>query len=216
MAVNKIGSFAPGDENLNNLMTWTNLNAFGRDRVSLTNWTNSTKPEISAGSIIEAGGSIYEITTDTAISGTPSDGNVYIKIIPSGDTATFQFTNTVPAWDSAKFGYYDTATDNKVLLLKMVKSGTSYTQKQVHDYEGRLIYMNSVEYKEQSGVVGASGESINFVFSRDIKGIANFHCYISANNSGEAKCVISGNTATVNITPSYSGDNYTINITAFI
>ena len=215
MAVNKIGSFAPGDENLNNLMTWTNLNAFGRDRVSLTNWTNSTKPEIAAGSIIEAGGSIYEITTNTAISGTPSDGNVYIKIIPSGDTATFQFTNTVPAWDSSKFGYYDTATDNKVLLLKMIKSGTSYTQKQVNDYEGRLIYMNSVEYKTESGTVGAGGQTIIFTFSKDVKGISYLDVLIPTAVIHHTYS-ISGNTVTISIASTYSGSSYIAHCTAFI
>ena len=212
MAVNKIGSFAAGDANLNNIMTWTNLNAFGRDRASLTNWTDSNIPSIMAGSIIEAGGSLYEITTDTTISGTPSDGNVYIKIIPSGDTATFQFTNSVPSWDGSKFGYYESGSDNKILLFRMVKSGIYYSQKQVNDFEGRLIYMNSVEHKTATkNLTYNTSSTQEFIFSKNVQGISNIEIRKDSNEYFfplSYSYTISGNTVTISL------DN-TINTTAF-
>ena len=174
MGVNKVGSFAPGDEDINNIMIWINYNALGRDRVSLTNWTNSSQPSIAAGSIIEAGGSLYEVTTDTAITGSPSDGDVYIKITPSGDTASFSFVNSAPSWDSEKFGYYDTSTDNKILLIKMFKTGSSWIRKTIFDPEGRIYYMNSIETQtDTSSVTIDSTASKTFTFSQDVQGVAN-------------------------------------------
>jgi len=138
MSVSKIDPTAPsGEEDWNNLNEWANLNAFGRDRVSLTEWDTSTIPEIEAGSLFETGGSLYQVDSDTSIGGSPSDGYCYILF---NDTAeTFSFTNTVPVWDASKYGYYDTATNYKAMPFKILKSGSDYNYKKIDDIERRII-----------------------------------------------------------------------------
>ena len=177
MAVNKVGAFAPGDVNFNNIMKWVNYNAYGRDRVSLTNWTTGGRPQVAKGSFIEIGGSLYEVTSDEAISGTPSDGYVYILAKVTGESLSFEFTTSVSAWDSAKFGYY--SGNNKMLLFRMTKSGSSFSGKNQFDPDRRFNNMNLVETQTwESGVV-TLGNNVNeifdavFTFSSEVKGIAS-------------------------------------------
>ena len=177
MAVNKVGAFAPGDVNFNNIMKWVNYNAYGRDRVSLTNWTTNGRPQVAKGSFIEISGSLYEVTSDEAISGTPSDGNVYILAKVTGESLSFEFTTSVSAWDSAKFGYY--SGNDKMLLFRMSKAGSSFSAKNQFDPDRRFNNMNAVETQSwDSGSVNlASGTGVTghaeFTFPSAVKGIAS-------------------------------------------
>jgi hypothetical protein len=69
--------------------------------------TDTTVPAIAAGSKIEVNGALFTSATETAITGSPSDGAVYIYIDPSGPSAVF--TNTAPMWSDSKQGWYGTS-----------------------------------------------------------------------------------------------------------
>ncbi len=87
----------------------------GFSRVSLTNFAGTAASAIGTGSVFELAGSIYNNTTETAISlatGTASASvAVYILAIPAagGTTCTFQLDSVAPTWVDAKQGFYASA-----------------------------------------------------------------------------------------------------------
>lgn len=141
MAITQIDpTLGSGSEyKLEAVSVWANSNAFGRDRCSLTEWDTTTVPELAEGSIFETGGAYYQVDSDTAITvGAVSDGFVFILVnttVPA--VPTLQFTNSIPVWDAAKFGYYDTGTNYKALPFRVYKSSSTYV-KWVLDHENRL------------------------------------------------------------------------------
>jgi len=79
--------------------------------ISLTNWSNSTIPQIEAGSQIIVNGALYQFSSDDTISGLSAVGNsndVWFKVVPSGSTCTVTAVTTDgSSWDADKGGYYD-------------------------------------------------------------------------------------------------------------
>jgi len=109
----------------------------GHHQVSLTNYDNTSLPAIAIGSAVENNGAMVKFTTECAISGSPSDGTVYIYLVPSGDpalgtaTVTPTFSNVAPAWSDSKQGWYGTGGSANYRYLEFVlyKSSALYTNK---------------------------------------------------------------------------------------
>lgn len=81
-------------------------NAKGGHAVSLTNWdTGTTKPQIAAGSVVEANGILWDVTTDTDIDTSgASTGTIYVYF---DDTVPeFKFLDTAPTWSATLNGWY--------------------------------------------------------------------------------------------------------------
>lgn len=81
----------------------------GYQAISLTNFGNTSEPQIAAGSKVEIGSSLFEFTALESItgwSGIAVSSNVYIKLTVSGSSVTASFTTTAPTWDTAKQGWY--------------------------------------------------------------------------------------------------------------
>lgn len=132
MAGSLVNEYSVGDPNLSSLMTTTDKSRIGYHAVSLTHYSDSTVPAIAAGSKIEVNGALYEFETDEAIGGSPSDGTVYIKLIPSGATCTAEFTNTAPIWDTEKQGWYSPTGGEesyRYLEFGMTKASAAYSNK---------------------------------------------------------------------------------------
>jgi hypothetical protein len=142
MAGSKLNTYGVGDVNLTNIMQVLDACRIGFHAVSLTEWATTTAPKIAAGSKIEVNGAIYKFDADETITGSPSNGTVYIKLIPSGDSITAQFTNTAPIWDDEKQGWYSSTPGEgnyRYLNFIMSKNGSSYSPK------GKLAkYLNNV------------------------------------------------------------------------
>lgn len=98
--------------------------------ISLTNWDNTTVPEIAAGSFLNLDGSLFIFSANEFIIGTPIDGELYIKIIPSIDglTATAEWTSVAPVWNDGKQGFY---SGNERYVAVMFKAGGSYANKTI-------------------------------------------------------------------------------------
>jgi len=107
MAVAKIGSYAPGDENLNDLMTSANLQAIGNDKVT----ANTSTDVMNSGSVFECGGSYYQLTSNVSISGSKTNP-VHVYFNPT--TEAFSYSTTVPTYNNTLQGYY--SSTNKCLL----------------------------------------------------------------------------------------------------
>ncbi len=108
----------------------------GFSRVSLTNFAGTAASAIGTGSVFELAGSIYNNTTETAISlatGTASaDVAVYILAIPAagGTTCTFTLDSVAPIWVDAKQGFYASAASTTRALggLYIGTAATYYTK----------------------------------------------------------------------------------------
>lgn len=97
----------------------------------MTNYTSSAAPQLPAGFVINIQGVAYIVEGGSVLpSGSPSDGDVYVKITPDVDpaTATAEFTNTFSGtWSDTYNGWYD--GDSIFLNVFMTKSGANYTNK---------------------------------------------------------------------------------------
>ena len=69
-------------------------------QISITNYDSSAESDIEAGSIIELGGALFEVTSDESMSNALSgfsDGLVYIKTsIVDASNIEFKYTATAP------------------------------------------------------------------------------------------------------------------------
>lgn len=110
------------------------------DSISLTNYNNSTIPQIAAGSVVSNNGALYEFTsnesistTDPVTSSTVADGWVFVCLIPNlgSGTITAAFTATAPTWSDSKQGWYLTGAyaNYRVINYTVLKSTSSYTFK---------------------------------------------------------------------------------------
>lgn len=129
MAGSKVNTYGVGDVDLTNIMTVIDSQRQGYYKVSLTNYDNDSKPEIAAGSKIEINGSLFKFDSDESIGGSPSDGLVLIKLIPSGSSVTAEFTNDLPLWDDEKGGWYEPSTNNRYLHFSMYLDSGDYLEK---------------------------------------------------------------------------------------
>ena len=75
---------------------------------------------------------MYQFTSNESITGSPSDGTVYIRLVPDGDSITAEYTSTAPTWSDSKQGWYGTGADvNKryIEFYIFLSSGLYYKTK---------------------------------------------------------------------------------------
>lgn len=130
MAGAKVNNYAIGDSDIEAVMLTTDQIYKGQCHVTLTEMTTTTVPKIAAGSWIENNGTLFKFDSDETLTGSPSDGIVYIRIVPSTTTCTAEMTNTAPTWSDSKQGWYGTSTyANYRYVGGCTKSSSSYTYK---------------------------------------------------------------------------------------
>jgi hypothetical protein len=141
MAGNLINTYTQLDTDILALQLTSDANFVGKHNVSLTNYDTTGVPAIAAGSIVECNGALFEFTADEAVTGTPSNGTVYIQIVPSTTTCTAAFTNTAPTWSDAKQGFYGTggAANYRYLEFEMTRSSaTVYSNKHTFTHDDNV------------------------------------------------------------------------------
>jgi len=131
MAGSKVSNFAIGDSNIQSVMLTLDKTFKGQHQVSLTNYSTTAESQVAAGSVIEIGGALYKFDSNESITGSPSNGTVYIMAVPSGDSVTCAYTNTAPTWSGSKQGWYGTGgtANNRYLEFKLKKTATVWTEK---------------------------------------------------------------------------------------
>jgi hypothetical protein len=141
MAGSLINTYTQLDTDILALQLTSDANFVGKHNVSLTNYDTTGVPAIAAGSIVECNGALFEFTADEAVTGTPSNGTVYIQIVPSTTTCTAAFTNTAPTWSDAKQGFYGTevAANYRYLEFEMTRSSaTVYSNKHTFTHDDNV------------------------------------------------------------------------------
>lgn len=109
MSLDQINDYSFGDENLTSMMETLDRQRRGYQAISLTHYDDNLECKIAAGSIFEIGGALFKTEGDEPITGWAGIGNdtdVYIKIMPSGSTATAAFVTAAPTWSTSKQGWY--------------------------------------------------------------------------------------------------------------
>lgn len=106
-----------------------NLLQKGFYNIELTNMDTTSQPAIAGGSSIDIDGVVYVFDSEEAITGSPSDGIVYITITGAA-TATAAFTDTaLPDWDDDKKGFYGGSGERYV--ASVFKSSTNWKYKHI-------------------------------------------------------------------------------------
>lgn len=208
MAGSKIDNFGTSDPNLTAIMD--SLQAFrnGHFALSLTEIDSSTVPEISAGSIIDINGTLIYFNDDESISGSPSDGIVYVKLIYSSGVVSAEFTNDDPEFDSSKNGWYGTSTSSgHRYVAKMIKSSSSYTGKTYLD-SANIPYIYEIQSDDWSGTWnGGATKTITLTYSSDVQSIVAFNFNAVANGTSSVISVdsisITNNTVVITATSRY-------------
>ena len=124
MAGSKINDYNIGDANIQSVMLTLDKAYKGLHQVSLTNYDTTAESQIAAGSVVECGGALFKFDSNESITGSPSDGTVYIRLVPSGDTITAEYTSTAPTWSDTKQGWYGTGGDANKRYLNFILTKT--------------------------------------------------------------------------------------------
>jgi len=166
MAGSKVSNFAIGDSDIQGVMLTLDKTFKGQHQVSLTNYDTTAESQVAAGSVIEIGGALYNFDSNESITGTPSDGTVYIMAVPSGDIVTCAYTNTAPTWSDSKQGWYGTGgTANNRYVSGVTKSGSLWKCKFLFlDKNSNNTYISL----SRSPISGASTGEITIEFVSDI------------------------------------------------
>jgi hypothetical protein len=104
----------------------------GYQAISLTHFADTSEPSIAAGSKVEIGGALYEFTGDetcTGWAGLSASAIAYVLLTPSGASVAGSYTNTAPAWDTAKQGFY--TGSNRVVAMLYKDAASLYQFKNV-------------------------------------------------------------------------------------
>ncbi len=117
--------------------TKLDLIVLGHNGISFDSWTDNSVPVVTAGSVVEIGGSILEVTVDETVdygnvmSGGATNQLYYIYADPI--TLVFRCSTTTPVWDDARNSYYATvATHTCKLVGTIFKTATStYIRKNI-------------------------------------------------------------------------------------
>ena len=148
MSGSKINDYAIGDQNIQSVMLTLDKAFKGFHQASLTNYNTTDESAIAAGSVVEVNGALYKFDSDESITGSPSDGTVYIQLVPSGDTITAAYTNTAPTWSDSKQGWYGTggSANYRYLEFIFIKTGSNWVYKDLIKQSFKKTYFDLYEY----------------------------------------------------------------------
>jgi hypothetical protein len=132
MANSKVSNYSVGDSSIDDVMLTLDQNNKGYIKLTLTEVNTTSIPLIEQGSVVEVDGALFKFTSNETPSGSPSDGTVYIKLVPDGGGTfvTAEYTNTMPTWNDDKQGWYTPATSERY-VAKFDKDTASYINKEI-------------------------------------------------------------------------------------
>lgn len=145
MAINKItpptggAPLSTSDYDAQNQLIGSLIKLSTNGQRFLTEWDTNLKPEIPGGTIIHHGGALFLADSDTAITGSPGDGEVWVKV--SGTevlTPEFITSLTGYSWDPVNNGFYNVGGD-QVLPVGTIKNGTDYILKNNIDLKSSVL-----------------------------------------------------------------------------
>lgn len=136
MTASRNNNYSPSTDVLDNVITSVDYGMIGALSLSLTNYLSTTRPSITAGSIVEVAGDLFEFSTENSISTTgvisTSACDYYIKLVPSSSECSAQFSTVVPTWRTDYQGYYENSTSVNRVIGEVYFTGTDYVDKRLY------------------------------------------------------------------------------------
>ena len=161
MSGSKVNDFAIGDSNIQSVMLTLDKTFKGLHQVSLTNYDNTSESQIAAGSVVENNGALYTFNSNESITGSPSDGTVYIRLVPAGDTITAEYTNTKPTWSDSKQGWYGTGAHANKRYIEFVTTKNSSAwiyKKPLNLFSKERLNTSAIVFADGTQVINTSGK----------------------------------------------------------
>jgi len=126
----RISKYHIGQQDAENLMKTVSLQRKGLMLVTLTNFENTSAPEIARGSICDVANTLFE-SAGESILGTAVEGQNYIKLVPtSDDNIAAYYTQSAPAWSAELGGWYGVGESaNHRYIAGFSLSGSSFSNK---------------------------------------------------------------------------------------
>ncbi len=126
----RISKYHIGQQDAENLMKTVSLQRKGLMLVTLTNFENTSAPEIARGSICDVANTLFE-SAGESILGTAVEGMNYIKLIPtSDDNIAAYYTQSAPTWNAELGGWYGVGESaNHRYIAGFSLSGSSFSNK---------------------------------------------------------------------------------------
>ena len=151
----RISKYHIGQQDAENLMKTVSLQRKGLMLVTLTNFENTSAPEIARGSLCDVANTLYE-SAGESILGTAVEGMNYIKLIPtSDDNIGAYYSQTAPVWNAELGGWYgvgDSINHRYVAGFTLDSNGNYKDKYYLSDQDsygtGLLYQPKSVKYED--------------------------------------------------------------------
>ncbi len=162
MAIVKIGVMTDPPEAGDYTRLISHLNAYARS-VSGNQFvlTDDAPPKLALGAYLQHGGVVYQVQSAAeAISGSPGDGSLYVKIEADGDVLVASWITDISGYSwSAVYNYLVAGDESQVLPYVVVKASAVYTkyrlEKQGLSIGGNLVVIGDATIGGTLGVTGA-------------------------------------------------------------
>lgn len=136
----RVNNYSPSTDVLNGPMESVDDSMIGALALSLTNYTSTLRPTISALSFVEISGSLFKFSTENIISTTgvasTAACDYYINLVPSSSECSAQFSTVVPTWRTDYQGYYENSTSVNRVVGEMYFNGVDYIDKKLYYSRG--------------------------------------------------------------------------------
>jgi len=190
----KLNDFSTVDVNLTAIMDTLTQATKGHFQLSVTNFTTTDAPAIAAGSIIEVDGAVFKFDAELAITGSVTDGTVYIKLIPAADACTAEYTNTAPTWSDSKQGWYGTAgAGNHRYVVKLyLASGVYYGKHYLYTEDSFYHTQTKYSTTRVSGWTDNTTKTFSLTFDFAVTAVIDLFwsfTYVSGSGAGPTQYV---------------------------
>lgn len=164
----KISNYSISNQDASALMVTEDTQRIGLMRFIMLNQSNTATPGMMLGSIVEVNGALFrnitadEVCTYHDASGneypatSAPDGTLYIVMIPDDNSCKCvlkTLTTTGKYFDNVRCGYYETATQNRV-IGSCVKSGSSFSKKRLYTFNDPVAD-NSIQIYQDGVIIPA-------------------------------------------------------------
>lgn len=159
------------DYNAQNVYIQPLVSAMYKAPLHLTEWDTLSKPGLKEGVYINHGGAFFQVQDSNYefISGTPTPGRVYIKVIRSGDTliASDVGSATGYSWNYVYNGFYH--SDGSQLLPYVIFFDTPNYHKYLISHAGDTFDIASDTITFQNDLVIKNDLDVNTIVAKDIQ-----------------------------------------------
>jgi hypothetical protein len=145
-----------------NFISWVEKAQVGKINLTFSNMDTLLEPKIQAGGIVEIAGTLFSIDSEEGASGwsgIASGSTVYMRLVPSGDTETPEWTTITPVWRHDLQGWYESGTKKRYVLQVYKDNSGNYGVKQkLPDLQGQDADTVDGAHKSTDGTFASNSD----------------------------------------------------------